>query len=91
MLGFIFPPAMSKTKNKKPVNLFTDWTYTWKNYTLFGVGIAIIIAGYIIMAKGEVYSFQSLSLAPVLLFIGYLIVIPVSLLYKDKNTINQAS
>ena len=39
------------------------------------------------MALGETYSFQSLSLAPVILTIGYLVLIPYALLYKDKKNI----
>ena len=39
------------------------------------------------MGKGEVYSFQSLNFAPILLFIGYIIVIPASLIYRDKNSL----
>ena len=50
---------------------------------LFGIGILVIILGYIIMATGDVNSFQSVKLAPVLLVIGYLVIIPLSIFYKD--------
>ena len=66
-------------------NIFDGWSYDTENYILFGAGIITIIFGYIIMALGETYSFQSLSLAPVLLFIGYIILIPFALLYKKKK------
>jgi len=36
------------------------------------------------MAYGEVNSFQSLTLAPIILFIGYIILIPSALIYKDR-------
>ena len=52
-------------------------------YLLFS-GILLIILGYIIMAYGEVNSFQSLTLAPIILFIGYIILIPSALIYKGK-------
>ncbi len=55
------------------------------DFIIVGVGIVTIILGYIIMATGDTYSFQSLSLAPVLLFIGYIILIPIALLYKKKK------
>ncbi len=45
----------------------------------------MIILGYIIMVTGETNSFQSLSLSPVILLIGYLILIPASLIYKEKK------
>tara|TARA_B100000287_G_scaffold355060_1_gene345555 strand:- start:906 stop:1139 length:234 start_codon:yes stop_codon:yes gene_type:complete len=63
--------------------IFDSWSFTKKNYVLFILGIIFIISGYIIMALGETYSFQSLSLAPVILTIGYLVLIPFALLYKE--------
>ena len=59
------------------------WPFNKKNYLLFGIGILVIILGYIIMATGDVNSFQSVKLAPVLLVIGYLVIIPLSIFYKD--------
>jgi len=59
------------------------WPFNKKNYLLFGIGILVIILGYIIMATGDVNSFQSVKLAPVLLIIGYLVIIPLSIFYKD--------
>ena len=66
-------------------NPFGGWSYDKENYILFAVGIITIILGYVIMAFGETYSFQSLSIAPVFLFIGYLILIPIALIYKKNR------
>ena len=68
-------------------SLFKSWSLSKINYILFGIGLTLIILGYILMGKGEVYSFQSLTLAPIMLFIGYIIVIPASLIYRDKNSL----
>ena len=73
------------SENTSP--LFESWSLSKTNYILFGIGLILIILGYILMGKGEVYSFQSLTLAPVMLFIGYIIVIPASLIYRDKNSL----
>ena len=67
------------TKNNKS----KSWPFNKKNYLLFGIGILVIILGYIIMGTGDVNSFQSIKLAPILLFIGYLIIIPLSIFYND--------
>ena len=65
--------------------LFQDWSFGKENYAFFIAGIFSVILGYIIMATGGTYSFQSLSLAPILLFVGYIILIPLALIYKiDK-------
>ena len=72
--------AIMEKKNKKTLQ-FT-WPYKRKNYVLFGVGVFVIIVGYLIMYSGEVDSFQSLVISPLLLLLGYLVIIPVALLYK---------
>ena len=69
-----------KAKNKQSVKF--SWPYKRKNYLLFGVGVFVIIVGYLIMYLGEVDSFQSLVISPLLLLAGYLVIIPLALLYK---------
>ena len=64
--------------------LFELWSFNKANYLLLLSGIFLIILGYSIMAYGEVNSFQSLTLAPIILFIGYIILIPSSLIYKKR-------
>ncbi|MDP6593338.1 MAG: hypothetical protein QF613_03900 [Candidatus Marinimicrobia bacterium] len=81
----IFAPVVTIKKEKTDIHLFEEWTYTVKNYLLFGIGLLTIIAGYVIMAKGKVDSFQSLTLAPIMLFFGYVIIIPAALIYRDKS------
>jgi len=66
-------------------SLFESWNFTTTNYILFGIGLALIIVGYLVMATGEVNSFQSLTLAPIMLFIAYIIVIPAALIYREKS------
>ena len=69
-----------KAKNKQSVKF--SWPYKRKNYLLFGVGVFVIIVGYLIMYLGEVNSFQSLVISPLLLLAGYIVIIPLALLYK---------
>ena len=66
-------------------SLFESWDFTTTNYILFGIGLTLIIVGYLVMATGEVNSFQSLTLAPIILFTGYIIVIPAGLIYREKS------
>ena len=70
-----------ENKNKKTVMFL--WPYKRKNYLLFGVGVFVIIVGYLIMYLGEVNSFQSLVISPLLLLVGYLVIIPLALLCKQ--------
>jgi len=69
-----------ENKNKKTLRF--SWPYKRKNYVLFGVGVFVIIVGYLIMYSGEVDSFQSLVISPLLLLAGYLVIIPMALLSK---------
>ena len=71
-------------KNNKS-SLFESWSFNNVNYLLFGLGLVLIILGYIVMGNGEVNSFQSLTIAPIMLFLGYIVFIPASLIYRDKN------
>jgi len=63
--------------NKEPI-----WPFNKFNYLIFGIGVLTIIVGYILMSTGEVNSFQSIRLSPYLLFIGYVILIPLSIFFK---------
>ena len=47
-----------------------------KNYVIFGLAALVILAGYIALSKG------SITLAPILLLLGYLVLIPMGILAK---------
>jgi general stress protein CsbA len=58
------------------------------NYIIFGIGIFLIIIGYLALSKGPWDSFWSLTLAPILLVIGYCVAIPLAILYRKKKQEN---
>jgi hypothetical protein len=66
--------GQEKPKAKKPVR--PNIVFGKKNYILFGVGIFTIALGYFLLAKGSV------TLAPILLVIGYVILVPLSIIIK---------
>ena len=74
-----------KSWDKNNKNLFHSWSFGKINYQLFGIGLLIIILGYIIMATGETESVQSIKIAPLILIIGYCVFIPAAILVKPKN------
>lgn len=55
------------------------------NYWLFAVGLGVIIIGYIALAQPPAEGFMSLTVAPILLVIGYCVIIPAAILYKKKS------
>ena len=77
-----------KIKNQKVKKKKTFFPLTTKNYQMFGIGILIIILGYISLSKGPADSFWSLTLAPILLVLGYCVIIPIAIIYKNKKREN---
>ncbi len=61
------------------------------NYILLLVGVGIIIIGYLFMLEGSVDGVMPIVIAPVLLVIGYCIIIPVALLYRRKEEMKSKS
>tara|TARA_B100000579_G_scaffold167968_1_gene136648 strand:+ start:199 stop:411 length:213 start_codon:yes stop_codon:yes gene_type:complete len=58
------------------------WSFEKINYLIFGIGLLLIMVGYILMGYGAVNSILSIKVAPFLLFIGYIVLIPIAILYK---------
>ena len=58
------------------------WPFKKINYLIFGIGLLLIMVGYILMGYGTVNSIISVKVAPFLLFIGYIVLIPIAILYK---------
>lgn len=55
-----------------------------KNVMIILVGVAIIGLGYFLMSTGDVMGFVSLTLAPIVLCIGYLIVVPYGIMFGAR-------
>jgi len=61
----------------KPIDRPTvELPFGMKNYVLFAVAAIVIVAGYVALSKG------SITLAPILLLVGYLVLIPWGILAK---------
>jgi uncharacterized membrane protein HdeD (DUF308 family) len=59
--------------------------YDRRNGMVFVAAIALILIGYICLAQPPVDGFLSLTLAPILLVIGYVFLIPAALLMKTQK------
>jgi len=59
-----------------------DLGFRWGvlNSALLGLGVAVLVVGYMSLAKG------SLTLAPLLLVTGYCVMIPASLLVRGTGS-----
>ena len=74
-----------KQWNQDNKTLFHSWSFGKINYLLFGIGLCVIMLGYIIMATGETESLQSVKIAPLILIVGYCIIIPAAILIKPED------
>ena len=59
--------------------------YSERNMWLFGLGLATIALGYVFLSLPPVDGFMSLTLAPLLLVLGYCVFIPIALLSRQKE------
>ena len=79
---------MAKPKEKERKRSFfqkNEISFSRENFIVIIVGVIIIFVGFYLMAIGGVDSFIAVTLAPILLFIAYVIIIPYGILKKFKN------
>jgi len=53
-----------------------------ENFLIIGAGLLLIIAGYLALSEGSVEGFFTLTVAPILLVLGYCVVVPLGILYR---------
>ena len=85
-------PVKKKNIRKTKKSISSPFNIYWdkKNYLILALGIAVIIIGYVFMSMGSWNSFPSLFISPILLIIGYIIILPASILYmKKKEEVNK--
>ncbi len=56
------------------------------NRTIFGIGALAIVAGFVLLGIGPASNPLSLTVGPVLLVLGYCVVIPISLLRRPGDS-----
>ena len=69
--------AVKTKKTNEQAQAEFRWPFGKKNYIFFAVALIVIIVGYILLGEGSV------TLAPLLLVIGYCVLVPIALLIKD--------
>ncbi len=84
--------VQSKKNIRKTKKMISPFNIYWRkgNYILLFIGLAVIILGFIFMSMGSWDSFPSLFISPILLIVGYLLILPASILYmKKEKAVNQ--
>jgi len=73
-------------RNRRKMHKEPLLPFSRMNYILFGISILVIVLGYIALAEKPYNSSISLNVAPVLLVLGYVVMIPVSILYRKRGS-----
>ena len=81
-------PKVKKTVSSKSVSKAKrDLSFPLEkdNFMLIGAGIVFIILGYFLMAQNSVEGFVPTVVSPILLVIGYCVLIPYGILKRPKS------
>ena len=62
-----------------------------ENFIIIGIGIIDIIIGYIFLGQNSVDGFGPMVIAPILLVIGYCVIIPYGILKRPKGDTENVS
>jgi hypothetical protein len=68
----------SKKKASAGVPETVHWPFGKKNYIWFGVALAVMIVGFVLLGSGDI------TMAPLLLVIAYCVLVPIAILVKGQ-------
>ena len=71
-------PARQRAQ-RRPSEVDLGFSWGLMNSVLLGLGLAVLVVGYVALSKG------SITLSPVLLALGYCVLIPASLLARGRS------
>ena len=71
----------TKKVSVSPFNIYWEK----KNYLLLILGLVVTIIGFYFMTMGPWDSFSSLVISPIILFIAYVIIFPLSIFFRKKS------
>jgi Na+/H+ antiporter NhaC len=86
--------ATTKDSTKISTSEKNEFLFKKENYAIIFAGVTILIIGYFLMSGGaqkpnewkveEIYSFRRITLAPIVVILGYVVVM-VGILKKPKD------
>jgi uncharacterized membrane protein HdeD (DUF308 family) len=76
---------LAQLKKVKAVQQGSELPFGKKNWMILGAALASIVLGFIALASG------SITLAPILLVLGYCVLIPIGIMIKDRPADSEKS
>jgi hypothetical protein len=61
------------------------------NYMILIAGVVVILLGYGALSMGPWDGFMPLTVAPILLVLGYCVIIPAGIVYRKRSTPQEAA
>ena len=71
----------TKKTSISPFNIYWEK----KNYYILALGLLLTVIGFYFMTIGPWNSFSSLVISPIILFIAYVIIFPLSIFFRKKS------
>ena len=71
----------TKKSSVSPFNIYWEK----KNYYILALGLLLTIIGFYFMTIGPWDSFSSLVVSPIILFIAYVVIFPLSIFLRKKS------
>jgi hypothetical protein len=76
---------IEKTKGTKKQKKEDVFPFGRENYLILLAGLVVIVLGYLALSEKSVEGFLPLTVAPILLVLGYCVIIPVGIMYRKKT------
>ncbi len=76
---------IEKTKQARKAKKDDIFPFGRENYLILLAGVIVIILGYLALSEKTVEGFLPLTAAPILLVLGYCVIIPVGIMYRKKS------
>lgn len=64
---------------KSQKNLKAGPDFTRNNYIILGIGVLFILVGFLFLGFGDI------TISPILLVLGYCVIIPLGILFPDRK------
>jgi hypothetical protein len=72
-------PGVKETRKARPAREGGDLSFGTRNYVVFGAALVSIVLGFVLLSRG------SITAAPLLLVLGYCVLVPYGLATGRKS------
>jgi hypothetical protein len=79
-------PIRKKESPKRRITREEHLPLGRENFIILGIGLAVIVVGYLAMIGAPVEGFLPLVLSPILLVAGYCVIIPLGIMYRKNRS-----